>query len=359
MTTVLAGQDSVSPSGMNSGLSVYAGYGRGTYANMSAVEARFPGKKYLSVSPYVTVGVDCLDVEPGDAGPGDCAAFVRGWTPVNTVKPVIYANASTMGAVVSDLSGAGIARSSYFLWVAEWDYSSAIPSGFDAKQYASTSGYDSDAFSDYMFHAVAPVPVWPLKNGDASPQVTALQTLLNQLASKIGLKPALQVDGVYGHATLAAVQLAQLKFGYGPPTTFGEITEAYYAGLEHQLVSKPVAPPTKPPIIIPVSHEVCAPVTKLRLTGEGPHSYRIEFAYPKQGAAPAAKFQVATSAGSHLGKQVSSYPRSIAFKGTGVYSGQYGGVNTKAGAYIIAVRAIAESGHQASEWTSVKLPKLA
>ena len=49
MTTVLAGQDSVSPSGMNSGLSVYAGYGRGTYANMSAVEARFPGEVPVGV----------------------------------------------------------------------------------------------------------------------------------------------------------------------------------------------------------------------------------------------------------------------------------------------------------------------
>jgi peptidoglycan hydrolase-like protein with peptidoglycan-binding domain len=353
MTNLLAGQDSVSPSGMNRGLSVYAGYGRGTYTNMQAVKQRFPGAKYLSVSPYVTVGVDCLDVEPGDAVPADCPAFVRGWTKVNTVKPVIYANASSMPSVISNLSKAGIARSQYFLWVAEWDHNTAIPSQYDAKQYWSTSGYDADSFNDYMFTGT-PADAWPLKSGEAGPQVTALQTLLNQLAPKIGLKPALTVDGVFGPATLAAVQLAQKKFGYGPPTTFGEVTEAYYTGLEHQLTGR-----TPPPVVLPVSNEVCQPVTRLRLTAEGPHSYRIEFTYPKQGATKAAKFQVETAMGSHLGKQVKSYPRTIACKGTGVYGGQYGGVDTKSSDYIVCVRALAASGHLASEWTSVKLPRLA
>jgi hypothetical protein len=34
-------------------------------------------------------------------------------------------------------------------------------------------------------------------------------------------------------------------------------------------------------------------------------------------------------------------------------------VDTKSSDYIVCVRALAASGHLASEWTSVKLPRLA
>jgi peptidoglycan hydrolase-like protein with peptidoglycan-binding domain len=350
MTTVLVGQDSVSPSGMNRGLSVYGAYGRGTYTNLNAVEARFPGAKYVSVSPYVTTGVDCLDVEPGDSVPADCPAFVRGWTPVNTNKPVIYANAGTMGAVISSLSSAGIARSQYYLWVAEWDGSSSIPGGYDAKQFWSTSGYDSDAFYDYMFGA--PVPVWPLKVGSSGPMVTALQALLNQLAKKIGLKALLTVDATFGAATQTAVILAQRAFGLPAHLVAGEVTEPYYTGLEHQLtVRKPV------PVTVPVPATVCAPATGLKLVGEGPHSYKIDFTYAKQGSTHAESFEIVTCEGSHLGKVTKSYPRSVKFVATGTYGGQFGGVNTKASSYIVAVRALAAGGKLASEWSTVKLPK--
>jgi peptidoglycan hydrolase-like protein with peptidoglycan-binding domain len=300
----------------------------------------------------VTTGVDCLDIEPGDAVPSDGPAFVHGWTPVNTNKPVIYANGSSMTAVQQAMARSGIARNQYYLWLADWDGSPSINQGYDAKQYWSTSGYDSDSFYDYMFQP--PAAVWPLKNGSVGAQVTALQTLLNALAGKIGLKQQIAVDGSFGPGTQAVVELAQKKFGYAAPTVYGQVSEAYYAGLEHQLVAK-----NPPPVVVPVTHEVCRPVAKVRITGEGPHSYRIEFTYPKQGATPAAAFQVATSAGSHLGKQVATYPRSITCKGTGVYGGLYGGVNTKASSYIVAVRALAPGGHLASEWTSVKLPRLA
>ena len=352
MTNLLTGQDSVSPSGMSRGLSVYAGYGRGTYTNIDAVKARFPGARYLSISPYVTTGVDCLDIEPGDAVPSDGPAFVRGWTPVNTNKPVIYANGSSMTAIQQAMARAGIARNQYYLWLASWDKNLAISSGYDAKQYWSTSGYDSDSFYDYMFQP--PPTVWPLKSGSVGAQVTALQTLLNALAPKTGMKNQIGVDGSFGPETLAAVELAQKKFGYASPTVYGQVNEAYYAGLEHHLVLR-----KPPPVVVPVSHEICRPVAKLRILGEGPHSYRIEFTYPKQGATPAATFQVETAMGSHLGKQVATYPRSIKCKGTGVYGGLYGGVDTKSSDYIVCVRALAENGHLASEWTSVKLPRLA
>jgi hypothetical protein len=151
------GQDSVSPSGMSPGLDVYCGYDAGApgyrnggYSNMAAIRARFPGKKYVSV------GYDAIDIEPGLASPSAAPGFVRGWTRHNTVKPVVYASRSQMGACQSYLNGAGIHRSSYFLWVAEWDGNPAIPAGYDAKQYASHPTEDQDSFEDYMFAATTP-----------------------------------------------------------------------------------------------------------------------------------------------------------------------------------------------------------
>jgi len=300
------------------------------------------------------VGVDCLDVEPGDANPSNAPAFVHGWTPVNTNKPVIYANGYNMSAIVSSLSKAGIARSAYYLWLADWDGAPSLPGGYDAKQYQSTSGFDADVFADYMFTA-PPAAIWPLQLGSVGPMVTALQTLLNQLSKQIGLATPLTVDGIFGANTQMAVLLAQRKYGTPPGELPGQVTEVYYNGLEHQLQSPP---PSGPPIIVPVDHGICAPVTGLKLTGEGPHSYKIEFTYAKQGKEPAASFEIATCAGSHLGKIVPTYPRSIKFEATGTYGGQYGGVNTKTGPYIVAVRALAANGKQASEWSTVKLPKL-
>src|SRR5438876_4893595 len=178
MTTRLTGQDSVDPAGMHSGLDVYCGYDsgapgyrNGSFSNMAAIRARFPGKRYLSV------GYDCIDVEPGLASPGEAPAFVRNWTRHNTAKPVVYANASQMPSVKSALNAAGIPRDHYFLWLAEWDGNPAIPFGYDGKQYASTQGYDSDSFWDYVFTgATPPAPnSWPLQQGSAGPAVTSLQ----------------------------------------------------------------------------------------------------------------------------------------------------------------------------------------
>lgn len=149
------GQDSVSPAGMQKGNSVYAGYGAGSFADMTEIKTLFPGKLYLEITPFVGPG-DCLDIETGDAVPADAKTFIDQWHKVNTVKPVIYANASTMPAVKTAL--ASVPRTSYFLWVALWDGNPSIPAGYDAKQYSSTPGYDSNTFDDVMWPAAVPAP---------------------------------------------------------------------------------------------------------------------------------------------------------------------------------------------------------
>ena len=350
MAVTLSGQDSVSPGGMQNGKSVYAGYGLGSFTNMGSVESRFPGKRYVSISPRVASGVDCLDIETGDAVPSDGPAFVHDWHQVNTNKPVLYANASTMPAVKSHLASAGLTGRAY-LWVAEWDGSPSIPGGYDAKQYGSTSGYDADSFYDYMFGPVTPVTPFPLQQGSSSPEVKNVQSWLNKVATQIGLTVPLVADGSFGAATKTAVELFQARYGKPVALPSGTVNAAYYVGIEHTASGSSGPPPVAPENLL------CAPVTGLKLDAEGPHSYRIEFSYAKQGVVPAAKFEVAACVGSHLGPLAGTYPRTVTYVATGKYTQQFGGIDTRSGAHLIAVRALSADGHHASPWETVLLPK--
>jgi hypothetical protein len=178
------GQDSVNPAGMQRGLDVYCGYDsgapgyrRGSFSNMGAIKARFPGKKYLSV------GKDCIDIEPGLASPSEAPAFQREWRRENTDKPVYYANGSQMPEVKAYLNSAGIPRSAYYLWIARWN-GGGIPAGYDGIQNGSTSGFDSDLFEDYMFTGhggPVPGPSLPgtVRQGSSGKDVVTLRIRLN------------------------------------------------------------------------------------------------------------------------------------------------------------------------------------
>lgn len=150
------GEDSVNPGGMRPGLDVYCGYVAGAFGyragsfnDYNAVKAAFPGKKYIAI------GIDCIDVENGLATAQDARNFVLNAKPINTNRPVVYANASTMPLVQHYL--VGVPRNHYYLWVAEWDGNPNIPAGYDGKQYASTQGYDANTFAPYMWETT-PIP---------------------------------------------------------------------------------------------------------------------------------------------------------------------------------------------------------
>lgn len=246
MTTVLSGQDSVSPGGMQSGKDVYGGYGAGGFEDYEEVKRDFPGKLYISVAPFVVSGVDCLDIETGDAVPADGPAFVRGWHKVNTNLPMIYANMSTMPAVKEALDAANLPRSAYYLWVAEWDGSPDIPAGYDGIQYSTASGYDGDAFYAYMWTTG---PVWPLALNDSGTQVSDLQTRLNTWAKEIKLKNLIATDGTFGPATEVAVKLALTYWDYSAANVaLGEAPESLWVHLS-TAPPKPITRVTVPDVV--------------------------------------------------------------------------------------------------------------
>lgn len=227
------GEDAVDVSGLRSGLSVYCGYDggapgyrNGSYTNMSAIKAAFPGKRYISV------GYDAIDIEPGLASPADAPGFVQNWKKVNTVRPLCYANASTMPDVISELNGAGISRSRYFLWDAEWDDDPSIPSNMDGKQYQNTSGFDADSFYEYLWEPVVP----PVANTFKAP--TGLKAHREGTAGKLTWKAVADLPGhpVTGYHVVVYDLPPVLKNGHWTVvrqvSTSSPVLEATVFGLE-------------------------------------------------------------------------------------------------------------------------------
>lgn len=240
--TIVQGQDSISATGMSGGLFFYCGYGAGSFTNFGEVTARFPGKKYISIVPFVATG-DCLDVEPGDAVPANCPSFVRDNPhPAHTAKPVIYTSAGDVQAVIDALSAAGIQRTAYIIWSAHWigqHICSPASCGYpqaDMTQYASNANFDSDEAFTWVWNTTPVTPQFPMMQGStdgvgatAGP-VHILQGNLNTWRAELGSKYlALAKDGNYGPLTAGAVTVAQHHFQNGAPS--GQCDQALYADL--------------------------------------------------------------------------------------------------------------------------------
>ena len=66
-----------------------------------------------------------------------------------------------------------------------------------------------------------------LVEGDTGPEVTLLQTRLNQLAQRDGALPAVTVDGIFGPATAAAIRALQRQLGYSATGAVGPVLWSY------------------------------------------------------------------------------------------------------------------------------------
>ena len=66
-----------------------------------------------------------------------------------------------------------------------------------------------------------------LVEGDTGPEVTLLQTRLNQLAAQDSDIPTVTVDGVFGPATAQAVRAVQSRLGYSTTGAVGPVLWSY------------------------------------------------------------------------------------------------------------------------------------
>ena len=69
--------DSVNVAALPAGAEAYAGYYNGTYANLTELKARFPSAIIVSITPNGANGAMYIDIEPGNAVPGDAPGFIK------------------------------------------------------------------------------------------------------------------------------------------------------------------------------------------------------------------------------------------------------------------------------------------
>ncbi len=80
-----------------------AGYVNGSWPSYNGLVKRYPGAKHLSIAVNTSADARCLDVETGDATPDQAPAWVRRQHARGVARPILYANTSTMPAVIAAL----------------------------------------------------------------------------------------------------------------------------------------------------------------------------------------------------------------------------------------------------------------
>lgn len=221
--------DGVSVLALPAGFQAYAGYYNGTYANVTAMRARFPDAFIVPVTPDGQRGAMYIDVEPGDAIPSDVPGFIR------SGGVGFYCSASTVQACISACDAAGIHRSAYRVWSAHWvgqhicgPTSCGYPQA-DGTQYLSTAGWDESAVVSPSFFELPPpppppvvvIPPWQMA------LLVKLPTLRTGAIDTAGHPPwvhqaqalasitgpvSCPSDGVFGPKTLGSVEAAQTAF---------------------------------------------------------------------------------------------------------------------------------------------------
>ncbi len=220
----------------------YAGYTDGIFANLAQLRARFPLAHILTIAVSASDVADCLDVEPGDAGNSQAAAWFKMVLAAGVTKPCFYTSASNVDALVAELAKAGIGRNAYKLWSAHYGAGNHIcgPTtcreckfACDATQFlqGQNGSPDESVCLDSFFTPVIPVHANPtLTIGDKdSGGIGPVHTLQERL-NAWHVNPPLKVDGDFGPSTLTAVHAFQTEHkmtsdGIAGPSTWAALNK--------------------------------------------------------------------------------------------------------------------------------------
>jgi hypothetical protein len=147
--------DAIHAEDLPPGGDLYAGYIDGDWPDADAIAARFPGKTVVRIATNPKTN----DGQVGDGPPdnGTWAEWV-GWAEMRRdagQEPTINTDYALWGAGQAAFRGAGVAEPVW--WVALYDGNAVLAAGEAAKQYASTSAYDTSVVADY-WPGVDPVP---------------------------------------------------------------------------------------------------------------------------------------------------------------------------------------------------------
>lgn len=138
--------DSVTAPNCPAGAPLYLGYVNGAYANAEQMRALHPAARIVTVTVTAAEQADMLDVEPGDASPGD----VVQWLGVGREAgawPSIYCGLTNWTPCRAACWKAGIAEPPWF--VAHYTGVPHIEPGAVATQWADLGPYDVSAVADF------------------------------------------------------------------------------------------------------------------------------------------------------------------------------------------------------------------
>lgn len=134
--------DSVDASKIPAGALAVAGYVDGAYAWSPADWARFPSAVKLTIATSSRSSADILDVERGDATPGEVPAWCDAFTRPGRRAPTVYCSRASWPAVQAAV---GARRVDY--WISTLDGTTSVP-GAVAVQYLDAGPYDESLILD-------------------------------------------------------------------------------------------------------------------------------------------------------------------------------------------------------------------
>jgi hypothetical protein len=155
--------DSVTLEAIPANAQAVAGYVGGKYETYGEVVKKWPHAHHLSIAVNATEDAECLDVENGDATPGQAAEWFKHHA--RRAKPVFYASLSVVPELEAALKTGGFERDQYLVWSAHYTGiphicgpSEGLPTAADATQWTDKAlgrNLDESLCTDGFF-AVAP-----------------------------------------------------------------------------------------------------------------------------------------------------------------------------------------------------------
>lgn len=130
---VVTMQDSIDLSQLVEPVEAFAAYVGGHWPDYSAACKKWPHALRKSIAVSADEDADILDVESGDATPGQFPAWFARQKKRGLQLPGVYADASTMPLVQA--AAKAIKTIDYVRWVADYDGVAKVPAGMQAKQY--------------------------------------------------------------------------------------------------------------------------------------------------------------------------------------------------------------------------------
>lgn len=112
--------DSVNVSVIPAHAAAVAGYVNGFWPTFASLAQSHPNAHRLSIAVSASADAECLDIEKGDATPDQAPAWVKRQLQRGVKRPVVYASASQVPAVLSALRAGGIKRKQIRLWTAHY-----------------------------------------------------------------------------------------------------------------------------------------------------------------------------------------------------------------------------------------------